>query len=233
MDALGMQKKKILTFPSGNNQISKLCDLYGSDKGTNSENVRFVSGWHYHDYAYIYELMFNSIRLKVQRILEVGIGTTDPSIQSSMGKMGSPGASLRVWRDYFPSAEVIGIDIDDKVLFTEERITTFQCDQTDPESIGTFFRECHIKSFEIIIDDGLHTEEAANVFFENAWRRLELGGFYFIEDASWWNGREIDFLEAKGLKYFCFSDSSEMMPDDRTNPLWNKLILIMKDEENT
>jgi hypothetical protein len=232
MDALDMQKKRLLSFTSGDNQISKLCDLYGSDKGTNSGNVRFVSGWHYHDYASIYELMFNSIRLKVQRVLEIGIGTTDPGIQSSMGKMGSPGASLRVWRDYFPSAEVVGVDIDDKVLFEEERITTFQCDQTDPKSIGAFFRKCHIKSFEIIIDDGLHTEEAANVFFDNAWRRLELGGFYFIEDASWWNGSKIDFLEAKGLKYFCFSDSSEMTKENTTNPLWNKLILIIKDEES-
>ena len=135
---------------------------------------------------------------------------------------------MRVWKDYFPTAEVIGIDIDAKILFKEDRITTYHVDQTDPISIGNFFKSCHIKSFEIIIDDGLHTEEAATIFFENAWSRLESYGMYFIEDAVWWNGGEIDFLEAKKVKYFCFSDAIKTGVETPTNSQWNKLIMILK-----
>lgn len=223
-----MPSTKLISTFSGRNQIAELCDLYGSDKATASGKTRFVSGWAYHDYASIYEIIFSTIRFQVRSILEVGIGTNDPRIPSSMGESGTPGASLRVWRDYFPSAEVIGLDIDNKVLFKEDRISTFQCDQTDPISIGNFFKCCQVKSFEIIIDDGLHTEEAASVFFENAWRRLESYGIYIIEDASWWNGGEIDFLENKNLTYFCFSASIQPDVETTTNSQWNKLIIILK-----
>jgi len=223
-----MNITKSLSVFASRSLIAELCDSYGSDKGTATGNNRFVSGWQYHDYASIYEMFFGSIRFEVKSVLEVGIGTNDPEIPSSMGVTGSPGASLRVWEDYFPDAEVIGIDIDDKILFKEGRITTFQCDQTDPISIGKFFKNCHVKSFDIIIDDGLHTQEAASVFFENAWGRLEPYGMYFIEDAAWWNGGEIDFLEDKKVKYFCFSDLVKTGVETPTNSQWNKLILILK-----
>ena len=49
--------------------------------------------------------------------------------------MGKPGASLRVWRDYFPNAIIYGADIDKDILFAEERIKTFYIDQLDPVAI--------------------------------------------------------------------------------------------------
>ena len=36
-----------------------------------------------------------------------------------MGKQGKPGASLRTWREFFPNAQVIGIDIDKKSIDTD------------------------------------------------------------------------------------------------------------------
>jgi hypothetical protein len=52
-----------------------------------------------------------------------------------------PGASLRVWRDFFPNAQVIGIDIDEKTMFKDERINTYVVDQTDVHSIRSFLNE--------------------------------------------------------------------------------------------
>jgi len=124
-----MNITKSLSVFASRNLIAELCDSYGSDKGTATCDNIFASGWQYHDYASIYEMFFSSMRFEIKSILEVGIGTNDPEIPSSMGVTGSPGASLRVWKDYFPDAEVVGIDIDDIILFKEERITTFQCDQ--------------------------------------------------------------------------------------------------------
>jgi hypothetical protein len=37
---------------------------------------------------------------------------------------GKPGASLYVWRDFFPNAYIFGADIDKEVLFNDKRITT-------------------------------------------------------------------------------------------------------------
>jgi SAM-dependent methyltransferase len=217
---------KVWAPSGGMNRISELCDLHGSDKGTALTNSQFVGGWAYHDYTSIYEMMFYSKQLTVKSVLEIGIGTNNPTIPSSMGPNGSPGASLRVWRDYFPLAEVVGIDIDKNILFTENRIHTFQCDQTDPIAIGNFFKACPLKSFDIIIDDGLHTEEAAQVFFENSWNKLAPTGFYFIEDAAWWEGGEINFLEKRKLKYYVFGDPIKAESD--LSFKWNKLIMIIK-----
>ena len=61
-------------------------------------------------------------------------------LKSSMGVNGQPGASLRMWKDYFPNASIFGCDIDRDVLFSEERIKTFHCDQTSAKSISNFLK---------------------------------------------------------------------------------------------
>ena len=38
-------------------------------------------------------------------------------MEFNMTASGKPGASLRVWRDYFNNAQVIGADIDKRILF--------------------------------------------------------------------------------------------------------------------
>ena len=48
----------------------------------------------------------------MQLLIECGLGTNNINFKSSMGINGKPGASLRMWRDFFPSARIIGVDID-------------------------------------------------------------------------------------------------------------------------
>ena len=72
-----------------------------------------------------------------------------------MGISAKPGASLRVWRDYFPGANIFGADIDQDILFSENRVETFYLDQTSKESIDAMWRAIKISDFDLIIDDGL------------------------------------------------------------------------------
>jgi len=101
----------------------------------------------------------------------------------------TPGASLRVWRDYFPNAIVVGADIDRDTLFEEERIRTFYIDQTDPKAIAEFWETVGLGDFDFIVDDGLHTFEAGRVLFEESISRLAKDGIYVIEDV-----RPVDLL---------------------------------------
>ena len=96
---------------------------YGSDKSTR------------HDYDKLYGFLLRDFD-SVSRILEIGLGTTDTRIVSNMGVNGSPGASLRAFRDCCLSAEVIGLEFDSKILFTENRIRTYFVDQTRPETFA-------------------------------------------------------------------------------------------------
>ena len=106
-----------------------------------------------------------------------------PNIPSSMGKNGKPGASLFGWSEYFKNSEIFGADIDKDILFQNEKIKTFYCDQTDKESIKKLWNNTELfENFDIIIEDGLHEFSANVTFFENSINKLKKNGYYIIED---------------------------------------------------
>ncbi|MCF1426564.1 MAG: hypothetical protein LPD71_01575 [Shewanella sp.] len=165
--------------------INNLCNTYGSDKGGVSSNSNPYD-WPSHNYADFYDLIFGLRRYDVRSVVECGLGTNNPNLKSSMGVNGKPGASLRIWRDYFPNSSVIGCDIDGDILFSEDRIKTFQCDQTSSNSIKKFLSAAELveDSVDIIIDDGLHEFFAGKCFFENMITSLRSDGIYIIEDVN-------------------------------------------------
>ena len=166
--------------PSLNHEISTpLCEIMGrnkSDKG--HSNIR--DSWH--NYTTVYYSIFNEMRDKKLRIFELGLGTNNVNLESNMGADGRPGASLYGWAEFFPNAAVFGADIDRDILFNTERISTFYCDQTNPEEIKEMWNNPALEEpFDIIIEDGLHTFEANVCFFENSIHKIE-SGYYVIED---------------------------------------------------
>ena len=164
------------------NLIAHLCQQYGSDKGATCLATHPLDWSFIHSYCDFYETLFHRNRINVKRLLECGIGTNNLNLESTMGESGQPGASLRMWRDYFPNAQIVGVDIDADILFEESRITTAQLDQTDPTSIAQFKETQGDSKFDIIIDDGLHTFNAAKTLFEGFFDLLADDGVYIIED---------------------------------------------------
>ena len=198
-------------------QINTLSEIYGSDKGgvSNSSNPY---GWYSHNYADFYSLIFALKKREVKLLVECGIGTNNTSIESSMGINGKPGASLRLWREYFPNAKIIGCDIDKDILFEDERIKTYHCDQTSKSSIESFMKKTELseKSVDIIIDDGLHEYYAGICFFENTIKYLQSDGIYLIEDIT-----HIDMTKYK--EYFLkFDKEYEARFIYMKSPKWNK-----------
>lgn len=163
--------------------LTNLCDKYGSDKGSALQTGHLYK-WNPHCYTEFYDLIFRNIRMNVRTVFECGIGSSDLHLPANMGKNAKPGASLRVWREYFPNAEIYGADIDSKILFSEDRITTFQLNQLDAVSIRNAFVDFDTKFFDFILDDGLHTFEAATTLFAHTNHLLSLNGIYIIEDVT-------------------------------------------------
>ena len=163
--------------------FSKLCDLHGSDKGSLSKEGRPYT-WAAHSYADFYASLFRHCKNNIFNVFECGLGTNNPDLASSMGVNGRPGASLRVWRDYFPNANIIGADIDKDILFEESRIKTFYVDQLNPSSIKELWSRIETKSFDLMIDDGLHSYDAGKTLFENSIQKLSFDGIYIIEDVN-------------------------------------------------
>ena len=170
----------------GKNQrdiLAGLCDKYGSDKGELSPE-----GHPYpapaHNFTELYSRLFAHCRHAVRKVFECGLGTNNTSIPSNMGARGRPGASLRVWRDYFPKAVIYGADIDRDILFTEDRIKTFYMDQCDPAAIQAFWQQVDDTGFDFMVDDGLHVFEAGSCLFTHSIDRLAEHGIYVIEDVT-------------------------------------------------
>lgn len=141
--------------------LSVLFDKYGSDKTS-------------HQYHYVYGKVLDGPK----SLLEIGMGTNNEDVVSTMGRDGKPGASLRAFRDFLPEANIYGADIDRRILFTEDRIQTYHADQTDLESLNAIPGQ----PFDIIIDDGLHTVDANLSVLLYAINALKPGGWLIIED---------------------------------------------------
>jgi hypothetical protein len=172
-------------------RLSELCDQYGSDKGEIKSSGHPYS-WAAHTFADYYARLFDRSRHEVTKVFECGLGTNNPELVSSMGIKGQPGASLRVWRDYFPNAQIFGADVDRAVLFAEERIKTFYIDQTNPAAIAAFWNQVGLDNFDFMLDDGLHAFDAGVCLFENSIGRLSKNGVYIIEDV-----KQYDLLKFK------------------------------------
>lgn len=161
--------RKRLTKPAGfffAGNLPELALLYGSDK------------WGGHWYAQHYQQHFQHLRRKKLTLLEIGIGGyADPK---------AGGNSLRMWKQYFPNARIVGIDIHDKSFHDENRIKIFQGDQTDEAFLRRVIHE--IGRPDIIIDDGSHINSHIIRTFEILFPLLADQGIYVVEDTqtSYW-----------------------------------------------
>lgn len=92
------KKKKqffnISFYNHNNNSLTKLCEIYKSDKGCINHNKKSIWGWTAHTYSNYYYSIFNHFKDDVKLVFECGLGTNNPDLQSNMTADGIPGASL-------------------------------------------------------------------------------------------------------------------------------------------
>ena len=102
-----------------------------------------------HVYTPVYYNMFNDIRNDVKKVFEMGI----------LG-----GASLRMWRDYFPNATIYGADILKDYTFKEDRIETFVCDETKKRDVKNLIKKIVKKYKTQIIAEIPYRKEILEAF---------------------------------------------------------------------
>jgi hypothetical protein len=107
------------------------------------------------------------------------------------------GGSLKLWRDYFPRAEIVGVDLKLPQNFVSgERIQLFQGSQADTEFLSAVATKTAPEGFDIIIDDASHVGELTKTTFWHLFEHhLKPGGLYAIED--WGTGYMNDFPDGK------------------------------------
>jgi len=112
----------------------------------------------------IYEKYFHNYKNKKINILEIGI---------------DDGGSLKLWRKYFPNANIVGLDIFPKD-FEINGVKMFQGDQSNISDLKKITTE--YKNFDIIIDDGSHVSKQTIKSFQYLFDFLKKDGLYVIED---------------------------------------------------
>ena len=128
----------------------------------------------YHDYTPNYHKLFERFRDRPINVLEIGVGGYADEDRG--------GQSLATWRDYFPLAQITGIDIQKKQLDLGDRVQVLQGSQVDPDFLA------HLVAtrgpFDLIIDDGSHRNEHVVESYGILFPTLVPGGIYVAEDVQ-------------------------------------------------
>ena len=152
-------------------KMTRLCQLAEHYKSDKCPAI-------FHHYTPFYHSLLQN--REINRILEIGIGTTRCMNHVPGYKAGG---SLRMWRDYYSTAEIVGLDNDpEAMVYQEKNIQTYFCDQSNRGDLAATAFALGGK-FDLIIDDGSHLTEhqalTASVFIPML---LSPKGIYIIED---------------------------------------------------
>ena len=140
--------------------LNDLCRKYDCDKCLDTHKYNGKT------YCDIYQKHFDSIRHNVKKLVEIGV---------------RDGASLKMWKEYFPNAIIYGIDIDPRCKEMEEdRVKVFIGDQNDETFLNKIKDE--IGEYDILIDDGSHITRHQITSYNILYPNLKNKGYYVIED---------------------------------------------------
>ena len=136
--------------------LTDMCIKYPTDKCPDG-----------HNFIELYDDLFTPMRDTMGKFFEIGIRS---------------GISHLLWREYFPTAEIFGIDILD---FSKQSkgsgITTVVADQSNRDDLQAFIDQCGT-GYDVILDDGGHAMHHQQVSLGFLFQHLNPGGYYIIED---------------------------------------------------
>jgi hypothetical protein len=144
-----------------NYTLNELANIHVSDKGDKHG--------HKHNFAKIYEKYISQFKYHPINILEIGV---------------CDGASLKMWYDYFPNANIIGLDILPKNEYENDRIKVGILDQSQKSHLEQFYDFCIENNieFHIILDDGSHHMDDQQITLYYMFKLLNSEGIYILED---------------------------------------------------
>jgi hypothetical protein len=175
-----------------NENVKRLGDILAKNKSDKSTT---------HNYHIMYSFILNKLGENIN-VLEIGLGTNNPVLVSSMGSGGRPGASLYAFSEYLPNANIYGADVDKDILFQSDRIKTCYVDQLEEKSFNNFSYKFGDVKYDLIIDDGLHSIGANFNTLLFALNHLNENGWIVIEDIHIIdNWKSIDFILKSTNKY--------------------------------
>jgi len=152
-------------------ELCKLAYKYGSDRCPRIKH---------HYTPYYYEL-FKDRRNDIKKLLEIGVGFKED--MAHVPNHYVTGAGLYMWRDFFPNAQIYGIDVEPTCIFEVDRIKTFLRSQSRVHDLVKVIRETGT-DIDIVIDDGSHLTSDQVFTCQTLMPMLQKDVIYIIEDLN-------------------------------------------------
>lgn len=159
--------------------LCKIAYRYGTDKCPQIK----------HAYTPFYYKLLNNRRKSIKKVLEIGVGhyrgmqqnetTYDPGLKRQYHR----GASLYMWRDFFPNAEIFGADIHPETIFEDERIKTYLCDERKKKDLAKLIQNTG-PDIDVVVDDASHHVDDQAFLAKTILPLLKKDVIYIIEDVS-------------------------------------------------
>ena len=144
-------------------RLANLSNALALDEGTRKPR-------HYFD---VYGAYLGSLALQPISILELGVYS---------------GASLLIWREFFPNANIVGLDVRPaperiQPLIERGEIHFVQGDQSSEDALRQCVALTATGRFDVIIDDASHIAALSRLSFQFLFPHgLRDRGLYFVED---------------------------------------------------
>jgi Methyltransferase domain len=158
---------------------------------------------------YVYEEYFEPLRETELVLVEIGV----------LG-----GASLRMWREYFPRARIFGIDVDPEAkIHADDRITILIGSQSDTRFLDTVLEATGRP--DIVLDDGSHHARDQITTLLHLWRHVKPGGTYVVEDLH------TSYMSAYNMRWREPGTAMEFLKDvaDDVNAAWHDRPVVFRD----
>lgn len=153
-------------------ELCKLAYKYGTDKCPEIS----------HPYTPFYYELLKDKQISIKKVLELGIGCP----KNMSGEHYRTGASLYMWRDFFPNAQIYGADILPETMFKDDRIETFLCNERNNKDLEALIEKTG-SDIDLFIDDGSHLVRHQIFVCRALMPLLKKDVIYIIEDSSYPN----------------------------------------------
>lgn len=158
--------------------LTRLADQYRTDKGSRAGG---------HHYTRVYSELFEHLRNRPVRLLEIGLmgldrrGWDDESLRDRGAAHGHDAPSLRLWSHYFPRGEIFGLDFNDFSGVKIPRCRIFRGDASKEEDLLGVLDQIG-GQLDIVIDDASHASDHQQISLGTLFPAVAPGGVYIIED---------------------------------------------------
>ena len=151
-------------------ELCKLAFKYGADKCPQIN----------HQYTPFYYDFLKDKRNSIKKILEFGVG--DNKVKAVIPNY-TIGASLYMWRDFFPNAQIYGADIARECIFEDERIKTYRCNEFSKPQVEELIKTIG-SDIDLVIDDADHHTNRQMDLLRYLMPLLQKSVTYIIEDCG-------------------------------------------------